>query len=169
MPISHKNRKIILLIFVLLFLYLIAFPSISPRWTGKVVSVTDGDIIKVMHEGKSEKIRLYGIDCPEKAQAFGKRAKKFTSKMVFGKTVEVESIAKDRNKRTIGIVTIDGTTLNEALIKAGYAWVYNRYCKKPICRKWNKLHKEAQKNRLGLWQDPEPMAPWKWRRQKREK
>ncbi len=119
--------------------------------------------------GKAEKIRLFGIDCPEKDQAFGKTAKRFTSGMVFKKDVEVEAIGKDRYGRTIGIVKVDGAILNEELIRAGMAWVYPRYCKKPVCQEWKKLQEEARKKELGLWKDPEPIPPWKWRRQKRKR
>ena len=96
-------------------------------WTGKVVGVSDGDTITVMHHGKGEKIRLYGIDCPEKRQAFGKRAKQFTSGMVFGKNVEVRPVTIDRYGRTIAWVYVNGTCLNEELLKAGFAWHYKRY------------------------------------------
>ena len=61
------------------------------------MGVSDGDTITVMHQGKGERIRLYGIDCPEKRQAFGKRAKQFISNMVYGKIVEVRLMASDIN------------------------------------------------------------------------
>ena len=64
-------------------------PALLWAWKGKVVGVADGDMITVMHDGKGEKIRLYGIDCPEKKQAFGNKAKQFTSDKVLGKQVEV--------------------------------------------------------------------------------
>jgi micrococcal nuclease len=79
-----SKSKIICSIILSLLLY-------SPLWaeefTGKVVGVSDGDTIKVMYLGRAERVRLYGIDCPEKGQAFGNRAKQFTSQMVFGKDV----------------------------------------------------------------------------------
>jgi micrococcal nuclease len=77
-------------------------------WQGKVIGVSDGDTITVMHNGKGEKIRLYGVDCPEKAQDFGQKAKQFSSDMVFGKTVDVESVVADKYGRTVGIVRIEG-------------------------------------------------------------
>ena len=87
--------------------------------------------------------------------------------MVFVKVVEVEAIRKDRYGRTIGIVTVDGAGLNEELVRAGMAWMYPRYCKRAICQEWKRLQKGARKERLGLWQDPEPSAPWKWGWQRR--
>src|SRR2546422_7359342 len=65
-------------------------------FTGRVVGVTDGDTIKVMHNGRAEKIRLHGIDCPEKGQPYGTKAKQFTSEMVFGKTVTLHVTDMDR-------------------------------------------------------------------------
>src|SRR5256886_10073124 len=79
-------------------------PSI--HFTGKVVGVSDGDTISVMHNGKAERIRLSGIDCPEKGQAFGQRAKQFTSALVFGKDVTVQVLGHDKYGRTIGEVTL---------------------------------------------------------------
>ncbi len=69
-------------------------------FTGQVVGVSDGDTIAVMHEGKAEKVRLTGIDCPEKGQAFGKAAKRFVSEQVFGKVVTVEVKGTDKYQRT---------------------------------------------------------------------
>ena len=79
------------------------------------------------------KIRLYGIDCPEGEQAFSKRARKFTSKTVYGKIVEVKVMATDRYGRTVAMIYADKTLLNEELIKADLAWVYWQYCHHPIC------------------------------------
>src|SRR2546422_9117216 len=100
----------------------------SIHFTGKVVGVTDGDTISVMHNGRAEKIRLHGIDCPEKGQAFGQRAKQFTSTLVFGKEVTVTVQDSDKYGRTIGEVTLlDGRVLNHELVKAGLAWWYRKY------------------------------------------
>ena len=81
---------------LLLFTLFIRMRSDASASTGKAVGVTNGDTITVMQLGKDEKIRLYGIDCPEKGQDFGQRAKIFTSDLVFGKVVEVDPVSKDR-------------------------------------------------------------------------
>jgi len=80
-----------------------------------------------MHNGKRGKIRLYGIDCPEKRQAFGNKAKQFTSGMVFNKVVKVTPVTIDRYGRTIAWVSCDGKSLNKALLKADLAWHYKKY------------------------------------------
>jgi len=76
--------------------------------------------------------RLFGVDCPEKRQAFGKRAKQFTSSLVFGKVVNVTPVTKDRYGRTVALVSVNRKLLNEELIKNGLAWVYNRCCHKAL-------------------------------------
>ena len=91
---------------VLAFIFLAAHPCF-PR-TGRCVGITDGDTIKVMYFGKAGKIRLYGIDCPERRQDFGTRARKFTSRMVFGKRVDVEPVELDRCGRTVAWVGVNG-------------------------------------------------------------
>jgi endonuclease YncB( thermonuclease family) len=101
-----------------------------------VVSVTDGDTITVLRDKKQLRIRLYGIDTPEKGQAFGNKAKQFTSKMVFGKVVEVEVMDTDRYGRTVALVGVNKQILKEELLKAGYAWVYYQYCHEIICYAW---------------------------------
>jgi len=144
---------------------LLIFSTSALALDGKVVGVSDGDTITVLSADKTQhKIRLYGIDCPEKAQDFGQKAKQFTSDMVFGKVVDVEAIDIDRYGRTVGMVSINGQSLNEELVRAGYAWVYNQYCKKPFCAQWDLLQKQAQANKKGLWSHPNPVAPRDFRR-----
>jgi micrococcal nuclease len=133
----------------------------SSTFSGKVVGVADGDTITVMRDHQSVKIRLDGIDCPEKRQAFGKRAKQFTSKFVFGKTVTVKVVTRDKYRRVVAQVLIDGRSLNEALVKAGLAWWYRKYA--PKNKKLAALEAEARKAKRGLWVDPSPMPPWSFR------
>ena len=98
---------------LLLGLALIASQALAADFTGRVVGVSDGDTITVLHNGKGERIRLHGIDCPEKRQAFGKRAKQFTSRVVYGKVVTVRDLGKDRYGRTITEVLLPaGQNLN---------------------------------------------------------
>ncbi len=126
-----------------------------------MVGVSDGDTITVLHNGKGERIRLHGIDSPEKRQAFGKRAKQLTSSLVFGKTVTVQVMDRDRYGRTVGEVLLpDGRSLNRELVRAGLAWMYRRYTND---QSLSDLEEEARVARRGLWADPNPIAPWKWR------
>lgn len=109
------------------------------------------------------KIRLHGVDTPEKKQAYGNIARKFTSKMVAGKIVNVQETDKDRYGRTVALINVDGKSLNRSVVKSGYAWVYKKYCKQSFCRDWLKDEEHAKKQKLGLWHDPHAIAPWEWR------
>ena len=149
-------------------LVVILLPSFSWAWSGEVVGIMDGDTITVLNSKTIQdvKIRLYGIDCPEKGQAFGKRAKQFTSKMVYGKVVEVKVMDTDRYGRTVALVAVNKQILNEELLKAGYAWVYYQYCHEMICHAWADYQFAAKLDKRGLWADPDPIPPWEFRRKK---
>ena len=157
-PAMKKHIPLYLLILLLL-------PQLSFGWQGKVVGISDGDTITVMHNGKGEKIRLYGVDCPEKHQDFGNKAKKFTSNMVFGKIAEVEPVTTDRYGRTVGLVSVNGKNLNEELIRNGFAWVYTKYCNKAFCTKWYTYQDESRQKKIGLWSMPNTVPPWEFRRE----
>lgn len=134
----------------------------SEVFFGKVVGVSDGDTITVLTDGTERKIRLNGIDCPEKAQAYGQNAKSFTSKQSFSKRVKVISAGHDRYQRTIGEVLLpNGRSLNNLLLEKGYAWWYRRFSRDDYKRE---LEDRARKSKLGLWSDPQPFAPWDFRK-----
>ena len=154
----------------ILGLVLILLPSFSWAWSGEVVGITDGDTITVLNSKtlKDVKISLYGIDCPEGEQPFSKKAKKFTSKLVYGRVVEVKVMDTDRYGRTVALVAVNRQILNEELLKAGYAWVYYQYCHKLICHAWADYQFAAKLDKRGLWRDPEPVPPWEFRKKKRK-
>ena len=134
--------------------------------TGSVVSVIDGDTIEVLHNNKAERIRLSGIDCPEKGQAYGKRAKQAASDLVFGKEVTIRTHGHDKYTRTIGDVLLpDGMNLNQELVKQGWCWWYRKYA--PGDTVLEGLETEAREGRKGLWADPQPGPPWEWRKQRK--
>jgi len=135
-------------------------PSI--QFSGKVVGVSDGDTITVLHNGVGERIRIYGIDCPEKRQAFGSRAKQATSELVFGKEVTVMPHGLDKYKRTIGDVKLlDGRMLNQELVREGMCWWYRKYA--PTDTTLEKLEVGARAAKRGLWVELNPVPPWEWR------
>ena len=157
-----QNMKRFLTIILILF-----WPLTTHAWIAKVVSVTDGDTIKVFNADQGQvKIRLYGIDTPEKAQPYGKAAGKYLASLVAGATVEVESVTTDRYGRTVGIVWDSEININQEMVRSGYAWVYRRYCDKSFCEYWLALENEAKMDKIGLWQEPDPVQPWEWRRRK---
>ena len=162
-----KQARLVLLTLILL----LTTPCFSWGWSGEVVGITGGDTITVLNNKtlKDVKIRLYGIDTPERGQAFSKRAKQFTSKLVYGKVVEVKVMATDRYGRTVAMIYADKTLLNEELIKAGLAWVYWQHCHHPICETWKGFQIGARFDKRGLWADPDRIPPWEYRRKKRRK
>lgn len=131
--------------------------------SGKVVAVKDGDTIEVMLNGKAQRVRLAHIDCPEKNQPYGTKARQFTSDACFGQIVSlVHNKEYDRNKRLIAeVITAAGKNLNKELVKAGLAWHFKKYSTDSI---YANLESAARKTKNGLWNDPYPVAPWNWRR-----
>jgi len=128
---------------------------------GTVVSVRDGDSIVVMRGGVGIEVRLDGIDCPELAQAYGRKAKSFTSGLVFGKAVRLVGKGKDRYDRELAEVLLpDGRSLNKVLVAAGLAWWYRAYS---TDRTLESLEQTARRQRLGLWADSNPVPPWDFR------
>lgn len=138
---------------------------------GRVVGVTDGDTVTVLDDQLTQhKIRLTGIDAPEKAQAFGQRSKEALSSLVFSRRVTVEFEKQDRYGRTVGKVVVDGLDANLAMVSAGMAWHYKKYQaeQSPADRlSYAEAEQEAREVRRGLWRDSIATAPWDWRRNKR--
>ena len=147
---------------------LFLFPYVAfANFSGPVVSVIDGDTIDVLHNRHAERIRLNGIDCPEKGQAFGQKAKQFTSTLVHGKEVTIQVLRKDRHGRTVADVVLpDGTNVSRELLRAGLAWWYRQYSKDESL---GALEQEAQQAKRGLWADPNPIPPWEIRHPKQRR
>lgn len=154
---------------ILLCVAQVSTASEGNNWVGRVVGISDGDTITVLKEGRGQKIRLYGIDTPELGQAFGKKAKRFTSDQVFNHQVKVVSLDRDRYGRIIALVYPIGKSesLNEKIIKTGYGWIYVKYCKADFCAGWYDFEKEAKEDKLGLWIDSNSIAPWIFREKNR--
>jgi micrococcal nuclease len=147
--------------FLILFLF-ISFQH--PTLTGKVVGVKDGDTVEILSNGKHIVIRLMGIDCPEKRQAFGQKAKQFTSDLCFNKEVRVISHGKDRYGRILGdIYLLDGVFVNKEIIQEGFAWHYKKYSSDTI---FSNLEKSAREKRIGIWSG-NPIPPWDFRKIKK--
>lgn len=143
-------------------------PGRAPALEGKIIHIADGDTITLLTADHQKiKIRLYGIDTPEKAQPYGNRAKQFTAQKIANKQVTVEEYGIDRYGGIVGIVkTGKDSSLNEELIKNGLAWVYTQYCKIPLCSKWKDIEEKARKNKSGLFQEKNALPPWNWRKGK---
>ncbi|HRO42280.1 MAG TPA: thermonuclease family protein [Flavipsychrobacter sp.] len=150
--------------FISLLILFFALPCFA-QLSGRVVSIFDGDTFTLLTSDKKQiKIRLHGVDCPEKGQPFGQKAKGFVSKRIFSKMVAVSPKKKDRYGRTLGLVFIEGECLNEALLKNGFAWHYMRYDKNKL---WSELEAEARRKKIGLWADKHAQPPWEFRKAKK--
>jgi endonuclease YncB( thermonuclease family) len=133
----------------------------ADEFTARVVGVTDGDTLTVLHARHSATVRLVGVDAPEKRQAYGDSAKRFTADLAFDRTVTVRTTGRDRNGRLLGeIVLPDGRSLNQELVRAGMAWWFRRYSRDG---RLARLEEEARAGRRGLWADPAPEPPWDFR------
>ena len=135
--------------------------------SGRVAKIADGDTLTVLDESKRQhKVRLVGIDAPERKQAFGTVSRQNLADLVFGKKVDVEWSKQDRYQRVLGKVLLDGKDINLKQVKAGLAWHYTQY-DKDLQLADKRLYAEAQKaaslKGIGLWSDPAPVAPWDFR------
>lgn len=141
--------------------------------SGRIVGISDGDTLKVLTADLTEhKIRLAGIDTPEKAQAFGKVAKYELRQRAFGKQADVRVLARDRYGRSVAMVFVDGKDLGLAMLEAGLAWFYRDYQKdlSPEARQaYDAAETKAKQAGEGLWRDADPTPPWAWRREKRKR
>ncbi len=157
-------------VIVAAFLLLAAPIAFAESLTGKVAKVADGDSITVLDNTNTQhRIRLQGIDAPERKQSFGNASRKYLASLVAGKEITVKWDKRDRYRRIVGVIIVDGQDVNLAQVKAGMAWFY-RYYQKELSRENRKLYAQAEdqarSGRLGLWQDKNPMPPWEWRRQR---
>ena len=132
---------------------------------GKIIKISDGDTITFAESAtQTIKVRLYGIDSPELNQAYGKEAAAFATHIALWQAAKLAVQTTDQYNRSVAIVTLeDGTNLNELLVATGNAWVYRQFCNTPECIKWIALEDQAKHNRLGLWAQKQPLAPWLWR------
>ena len=134
---------------------------------GKVVSVADGDTITVLDAEKVQhKIRLQGIDAPEKKQAFGTKSKELMTEKVAGHEVVVTWKEKDRYGRILGEVMLGKRHINLEMVQDGMAWHYVQYSKS---KELTAAEEAARKAKKGLWADKEPVPPWEFRKLEREK
>lgn len=140
---------------------------------GHVVGVSDGDTITVLDDTKQRHVvRLMGIDAPEKAQAFGQKAKQSLSDLVFDRDVSVTWFKKDRYGRTVGQVRVDDTDVCLEQIKRGLAWHYKQYEREQSVEdrsRYADAEKEARIARIGLWTEVQPTNPSEFRKNEKIK
>ncbi len=146
----------------------LSLAAFAASLTGKVVKITDGDTLYVLDANYQEhKIRLAGIDAPERKQAYGLASRKHLASIVAGKQVTIEYQKRDRYGRIVGKVLIDGRDACLEQVKAGLAWHYKKYQHEQSLedqRLYADAENQARDERLGLWRENNPMPPWEHRR-----
>lgn len=150
---------------------------IAPAWsaefyTAQVVGVADGDTLTVLRDGRQIKIRIAGIDAPEKKQAWGQRSKQSLSDLVFGKPVQIEARKTDRYGRTLARVLVNQSDVGLTQISSGLAWFYVKYAHEQPAeevRRYAEAERLATEARKGLWSERDPVPPWDWRHSRRDR
>lgn len=164
----HKaifNKERLLVLGILAFL--IAPLSHADTLTGRVVGVSDGDTLTLLEESHDRhKIRLAGIDSPEKGQAYGRYCKQSLSDMTYDQVVTVEWNKRDRYGRIVGKVNVGQDDVNLEQINRGCGWHYKKYQHEQSSSdqiEYSKREKLAKDQGIGLWSDEMPTPPWEWR------
>ena len=143
------------------------FDATAAILEGDVVGITDGDTVTLLDASKVQfKIRLAGIDAPEKRQPFGQRSQQNLAALVFQRRVTVEWFKYDRYGRVIGKIVVGGQDANLTQVAAGMAWHYKAYQREqsPADReRYAAAEDKARASRTGLWSEPNPTAPWDFR------
>lgn len=149
---------------VVLLTLAFAVNGVPDSWAdfkARVVMVHEGDKVTVLHGGRTEKIFLKDIDCPDLKQPYGKQAKRTTAAYIANRVVTVRGVQRNSNGRTTAeIVLEDGRNIGHELIKEGLAWARKDTAGGKQLAEVEQLVRAEHK---GLWSDPNPVPPWKWR------
>lgn len=139
----------------------LASPACAETFQGRVVRVVDGDTLIVLAGRDQVRVRLAGIDAPERpGQDFSAASRDSLAQIVAGKVVSVTYDTRDQYGRVIGQVNASGVNANTQQLQRGYAWVYARFNSNPVD---HAIQAKARFRRIGLWADPAPIPPWQWR------
>lgn len=165
-------RNLTAIYFILLFISINACTSKSGKnhslikgstVSGKVISIIDGDTYDALIQGnRTIRVRMEGIDAPEKGMPFYQKSKKYLAGLCFGKLVTIHITGIDKHERFLAYTYLeDGKELSQEMIKSGFAWHFKKYNSAFIL---SELEMEAKALRKGLWIDKNPMSPWENRR-----
>ena len=152
---------------LLLLLTGLCAPGCAEIITGRVVGVTDGDTLSLLDaSNQTHKIRLSGIDAPEKNQDFGQRAKASFAELAHGRAASARCQKKDRYRRDVCVVKVNDKDVGLEQVRTGLAWWYRQYAREQTRQEridYEKAEQDAKNRRLGLWSGNTPMPPWEWR------
>jgi endonuclease YncB( thermonuclease family) len=149
---------------------ILSAPAAAAEWAidGRVIGVSDGDTVTLLDHAKAQhKIRLHGIDAPEKGQAFGERSKQNLSGLAFHRDVTAQCHKRDRYGREVCKIMLGSTDVNLEQLRAGMAWWYREYAKEQPAEDqaaYSAAERDAHARRAGLWNDAVPVPPWEWRK-----
>jgi endonuclease YncB( thermonuclease family) len=151
-----------------LILAVVTSPSVSwADFMAKVVTVHEGDRLTIYHNGRSEMIYLKNVDCPEPKQPYGKQARRAAAAYIGGREIVVRGLQQDRQgRRRAEVLLLDGRNVEEELIKEGLAWARPETAGG---RRLGEIEELARAERKGLWSEPNPVPPWKWRQKMKAK
>ena len=154
-------------ILVITLVSALSSPLIAETLIGRIVSISDGDTLTLLDENNSRhRIRLAGIDAPEKNQDFGQKSKTSLSALAFGQSAKADCRKKDRYQRQICTVEVEGKDVGLEQIRAGMAWWYQQYAKEQMPQEradYSQAEIMAKNRRYGLWNSKNPTSPWEWR------
>lgn len=148
-------------------LALFATAALADNIEGKVVAIADGDTLTVLDSAKQQhKVRIAGIDAPEKRQAYGERSRQNLASLAFQKPATLDCYKVDRYRRQACRVWVDRQDVGLAQVSAGRAWHYKDYQREQTPEErtaYPRAENDARLSRVGLWGDPKPVPPWGWR------
>ena len=160
-------------LFMLLFLMLISAHAPAETLTGRIVGVSDGDTLTLLDAKQvPHKIRVSGIDAPEKKQPFGEKAKASLSALAYNRTADADCRKIDRYRRNVCVIFVGGKDVGLEQIKAGMAWWYRQYAKEQTQRErldYEHAESQARRHHDGFWSGPNPTPPWEWRHHQRQR
>lgn len=147
---------------LLAFLLFLVLPVLA-----EVVLVHDvqsGDSVRLSN---GERVRLFGLDAPELTQPYGKEAREWLARRVEGMKVKLETQGRDRYGRQLVVLVVNHRKVNQEMVAAGYAWWDSQEFPGEV--DLERLQREAQQEKRGLWADPSPVPPWVFREQNQGK
>lgn len=151
-----------------LFVAFVCASAHAERLAGRVVGIQDGDTLTLLDANRRElRIRLAGIDAPEARQRYGQASRRALSAEAFGKEATANCPKTDKYGRKVCVVTVGGRDVGLALLEAGAAWHFKAFAQEQTAwdrQRYARAEEDARRRRAGLWEDPEAVPPWEWRR-----
>lgn len=135
-------------------------PQILEELRGKIIGVADGDTLTLLMGKESVRVRLEGIDAPERGQNFSTKSRDVLKALVVGKEALVQKTGTDEGNKILGIVIVGNTTINAEMVEQGWAWYFEEHGENTILAR---LEQEARAAKRGLWADANPLPPWEFR------